>query len=292
MRDEHSENRVDVAFEANMYYKRMLKSTASIRRRADMVPSIAVVLGSGLGHFGENKHLNIVAEVPYSEIEGFPRTTVAGHQGKLIFAEYAGKNLVIMQGRVHFYEGYSMQDVVYPLRVLHLLGAGTVILTNAVGAINPDFKPGDLMVVRDHISFMVPSPLIGENVSELGVRFSPMVDAYDPELQKLVMEIGQELGLTVHNGVYMQLTGPQYETPAEIRACRILGADTVGMSTAVETIAARHMGMRVCTINCVTNMAAGVGDHTFSHTEVLETAGRGESGYTVLMEKLIERMPC
>lgn len=195
-----------------------------------------------------------------------------------------------MQGRIHFYEGYDVQDVVYPLRVMHLLGAETVILTNAVGAINEDFHVGDFVAVEDHIASFVHSPLVGENISGLGDRFVGMVDAYDPDLRELVLKIGKEENITVQKGVYLQVPGPQYETPAEIRMFRSLGADTVGMSTAVETIAARHMDMRVCCINSVTNMAAGIEEHGFSHEDVLQTADEQEEKFTTLLTRLITEM--
>ena len=279
-----------IALNEKEYYERLEKSVEAIREITDFKPSLAVVLGSGLGHFAEIDDLEIKADIPYEDIPGFPRSTVKGHHGHLIFGVLGRKNLVIMQGRIHFYEGYDVQDVVYPLRVTHLLGADTVILTNAVGAINEDFHVGDFVAVEDHIASFVHSPLVGENISKLGERFVGMVDAYDPELRELVLKIGKEEKITVQKGVYLQVPGPQYETPAEIRMFRSLGADTVGMSTAVETIAAKHMDMRVCCINSVTNMAAGIEEQDFSHEDVLQTADEQEAKFTTLLTRLITEM--
>ncbi|MBR5045645.1 MAG: purine-nucleoside phosphorylase, partial [Oscillospiraceae bacterium] len=188
------------------------------------------------------------------------------------------------------YEGYDVHDVVIPIRVLKLLGAHTAVFTNAVGAINTDYRPGDFVVLRDHISSFVPSPLVGENISQLGERFTPVTDLYDESLRKLLLSIGQEKDIRVHSGVFLQVTGPQYETPAEIRMFRLLGADTVGMSTAIEATAARHMGMRVCAINCVTNMAAGINDSAPSHEEVTAIANKAGKDFSTLLRELITRM--
>ncbi|MBP0986018.1 MAG: purine-nucleoside phosphorylase, partial [Oscillospiraceae bacterium] len=238
-------------FDAERYYQTLLDCVRQIKERTDFIPDTAVVLGSGLGHFVDA--MDVAAEIPYSEIDGFPVSTVAGHQGKLVFGEIGGKKVAAMQGRVHYYEGYDVHDVVIPIRVLKLLGAKTAVFTNAVGAINTDYRPGDFVALRDHISSFTPSPLVGENIAQLGERFTPVTDLYDKGLRELAISIGQEKDIRVHSGVFLQVTGPQYETPAEIRMFRLLGADTVGMSTAIEATAAKHMGMRVCAINCVTN---------------------------------------
>ncbi len=233
--------------------------------------------------------LDIVETIPYSKIKGWPDSTVKGHEGNLIFARLGGKNLAIMQGRVHYYEGYSMYDVVLPIRVLGLLGADKLILTNAVGAINADYKVGEFVCVKDHISSFVPSPLIGENIDELGDRFVSMTDTYDKEMQKKVQKIGKDNNIPVHSGVFLQVTGPQYETPTEIKMYRSFGADTVGMSTAVEAIAASHMNMKVCAINCITNMAAGM-DDGFSHSSVTENADASAEQFKKLVTLLIESL--
>ncbi len=275
-------------FDAADYYARLLRCTEQIRERTDFVPDVALVPGSGLGNYAEQ--LNVVGTIPYSEIIGWPDTSVAGHSGNLVFATMNGLNIAIMQGRIHYYEGYDMQDVVLPLRVLHLLGAKMVILTNAVGAINESYAVGDFVVVEDHISFFVPSPLIGENIDELGNRFTGMTSVYDKELRDAALQIGEEAGIRIHSGVYLQTTGSQYETPAEIRAFRMLGADTVGMSSAVEAIAAVHMGMKVVTINCVTNMAAGITGEELSHSHVSENAQQAAGNFARLITGLLQRI--
>lgn len=275
-------------FDADAYMQSLEKCVQQIRTKTDFEPEIAIVLGSGLGHFAER--IDVVAKIPYEDIDGFPAPTVEGHEGNLVFGTLGGKNVVAMQGRLHYYEGYSTQEVVMPLRVLHLLGADTVVLTNAVGAINPDFRVGDFVTVRDHISLFVPSPLIGENIDELGSRFPDMTEAYDRELIELASQIGSDNGITVHQGVFVQTAGPQFETPAEIELFRTLGADTVGMSTAVEAIAARHMGMRVCDINCVTNMAAGMEDARILPEDVNSAANEAEDDFTTLLSELIAKM--
>ena len=275
----------DRAFDAREYRDRMLGCVRQIRELTDFVPEAAVVLGSGLGTFADS--FVHEAEIPFSSVRGFPVSTVQGHEGRLIFGTVSGKKIAAMQGRVHYYEGYSMHDVVLPIRVLRLLGADTAVLTNAVGAMNPSYKPGDFVVIEDHISAFVPSPLAGENLDELGVRFPDMSEIYDRRLRESVLSIGKEKGITVHSGVFLQAAGPQYETPAEIRAFRAMGADTVGMSTAVEATAARHMGMRVCAVSCVTNMAAGMSDGGISHSEVSSSADRVSGSFSVLISSLL-----
>ncbi len=274
-------------FDADSYYERLEHCVEQIREKTDFVPDFALVLGTGLGNFVD--HVTIIAEVPYSEIDGFPVSTVEGHAGTLIFCEIQGKKVVIMNGRVHYYEGYDMQDVVLPLRVMHLLGAKTVILTNAVAAINTDFNVGDFVLNEDHISSFVPSPLIGENIDELGERFVDMTNPYDEEMITIVEDIAKENSIPVHRGVLVQTTGPQYETPSEIEMFRSLGADTIGMSTVVEVIAARHMGMRVCVISNVTSMAAGLQDK-ISHEEVQNASDKAVENLNVLISGLLSRI--
>lgn len=275
-------------FDAEKYYKILLRCVEQIKEKTDFIPEAAVVLGSGLGHFVDS--MEVKAEIPYEDIDGFPVSTVAGHQGKLVFGKIGGRNIAAMQGRVHYYEGYDVHDVVIPIRVLKLLGANTAVFTNAVGAINADYRPGDFVVLSDHISSFMPSPLVGENISQLGERFTPVTDLYDSDMRELALSIGQEKDIRVHSGVFLQVTGPQYETPAEIRMFRMLGADTVGMSTAIEATAAKHMGMRVCAINCVTNMAAGINNSVPSHEEVTATANKAGKDFSLLLKELITRM--
>ncbi|MBR1483059.1 MAG: purine-nucleoside phosphorylase [Ruminococcus sp.] len=280
-------NSVQTTFNAKEYYARLEDCVKQIRAKTDFVPEVALVLGSGLGDYADS--VKIIAEIPYSEINGFPVSTVAGHAGTLIFCEIEGKKVVVMNGRVHYYEGYDIHEVVLPLRVLHLLGAKTVVLTNAVGAINADYNVGDFVANVDYISSFVPSPLIGENIDELGDRFVDMTSAFDEELISTVEDIAKENKISVHRGVMVQVSGPQYESPTEIKMYRSLGADTVGMSTVVETIAARHMGMRVCSISCITNMAAGM-QEKISHEEVQSSSNDASKNFAVLVSGLLSKM--
>ena len=253
-------------------YERLLACVAAIRQKTDFVPRTALVLGSGLGGFGER--LALEAAVDYKDIPGFPVSTVPGHQGRFLFGFVGEEPVVAMQGRVHYYEGYSMEDVVLPIRVMGLLGAKRLVLTNAAGGIGPGLEAGDLMLLTGHIAAFVPSPLIGPNVEELGPRFPDMTEAYSPRLREKALAAARRLGIPLKEGVYLQTTGPQYETPAEIRMFAALGANAVGMSTACEAIAARHMGLEVCGISCITNLAAGLSGKALSHQEVQETADR------------------
>ncbi|MBQ7505202.1 MAG: purine-nucleoside phosphorylase [Ruminococcus sp.] len=279
---------VQTDFNADDYYSRLESCVKQIREKTDFVPDIALVLGSGLGDYADS--VKVIAEIPYSEIEGFPVSTVAGHDGTLIFCEINGKKIVMMNGRVHYYEGYDIHEVVLPLRVIHLLGAKTVILTNAVGAINEDFNVGEFVTIKDYISSFVPSPLVGENLDKLGDRFVDMTKAYDEELNTIVQNIAKKNKIPVHKGVMLQVTGPQYESPTEIKMYRSLGADIVGMSTVVETIAARHMGMRVCAISCVTNLAAGM-QGKISHNEVQSSSDDSSKNFKKLVSGLLEKIP-
>lgn len=269
-------------------YQKLQKAIKSIREKTDFVPEVAIILGSGLGDFAEQ--IEAVAVVDYSEIEGFPISTVAGHKGRFVFGYLAGKAVVAMQGRVHYYEGYSIGDVVMPTRIMGMLGAKKLILTNAAGGINYNFRPGDFMIITDHISNFVPSPLIGANIEELGVRFPDMSEVYSKRMRQIIARAAVDRGIVVKEGVYVQLTGPNYETPAEIRMCRTLGADAVGMSTACEAMAARHMGLEVCGISCITNMAAGMNREPLSHKEVQETADRVAKEFCALITAVVERV--
>ena len=239
-----------------------------IRQKTDFQPRIGIVLGSGLGDYGDQ--IQKEAVISYREIEGFPVSTVQGHRGQFVFGYIKDVPVVLMQGRVHYYEGYSMQEVVLPIRLMGLLGAGKLLLTNAAGGINTRFTAGDFMMITDQIATFVPSPLIGPNPQELGERFPDMSEIYDGKMQQKIRESARALGLPLQEGVYLQTSGPQYESPAEIRMMRALGADAVGMSTACEAIAARHMGMRDAGISCITNMASGVSAAPLSHQEVEE----------------------
>ena len=256
----------------NPVYEKLLKCYESIQKKIDFKPEIALVLGSGLGDYGET--IDIEATLDYHDIEGFPISTVEGHKGRFIFGYIQGVPVVCMQGRVHYYEGYAMSDVVLPTRLMKMMGAKVLFLTNAAGGLNFDFHAGDFMMITDHIMTFVPSPLIGENINELGARFPDMSDVYKKDLQDIIRGTAKELGIKLQEGVYIQLTGPNYETPAEVRMCRALGADAAGMSTAAEAVAANHMGMKVCGVSCITNLGCGMLDQPLSHAEVQETADR------------------
>lgn len=266
----------------NPVYEKLLRCYKSVSEKIDFEPQVALVLGSGLGSFGEE--IRVVQTLDYSEIEGFPVSTVPGHKGRFLFGYVGNVPVVAMQGRVHYYEGYSMDQVVLPIRLMKMMGAGILLLTNAAGGVNYDFHPGDLMVIKDQIASFVPSPLIGQNIEELGPRFCDMSEVYDKSLRKLLRETAEELDIPVQEGVYLQFCGPAYETPAEVRMARGLGADAVGMSTACEAVAANHMGMKICGISCITNLACGMSGQPLSHQEVQDTADR----VAVLFQKLVK----
>ena len=269
----------------NQIYEKLVKCTESVKNRIDFQPEIALVLGSGLGDYA--KEMDVKESISYSEIEGFPVSTVPGHQGRFLFGFVKEVPVVAMQGRVHYYEGYPISDVVLPVRLMGLLGAKTVILTNAAGGVNFNFQPGDLMMITDHITTAVPSPLIGANIDELGPRFPDMSEVYNKELREIIRRAARNTGISLQQGVYVQLTGPAYETPAEIRMCRTWGADAVGMSTACEAMAARHMGLKVCGISCITNLASGMSNKPLDHKEVQETADKVAEEFKRLVTETI-----
>lgn len=269
----------------NQIYEKLTKCLESIRRKTDFQPETALILGSGLGDYADD--IQIEATVEYSEIDGFPVSTVPGHKGRFVFGYVDKTPVVIMQGRVHYYEGYPMSDVVLPTRLMGMLGAKKLILTNAAGGINFEFQPGDFMMLTDHITTAIPSPLIGANLDELGPRFPDMSQVYSIRMQDIIRKKAKEMDITLREGVYVQLTGPAYETPAEIRMCRSWGADAVGMSTACEAMAARHMGLEVCGISCITNLAAGMSKKELNHQEVQETADRVAKQFKELISRII-----
>lgn len=269
----------------NQIYEKLLNCSNAVKSKVKFQPEVALILGSGLGDYA--KEMQVEESIEYSEIEGFPVSTVAGHQGRFLLGYVEGVPVVAMQGRVHFYEGYPMSDVVLPVRLMGLLGAKTVILTNAAGGVNFNFQPGDLMMITDQITTAVPSPLIGANLDELGPRFPDMSEVYDKGLREIIKQAARNVKVSIQSGVYMQFTGPSYETPAEIRMCRALGADAAGMSTACEAMAARHMGLKVCGISCITNMAAGMSNQPLNHKEVQETADRVAKEFKALVTETI-----
>lgn len=269
----------------NRIYEKLITCTNAVKSRISFKPEVALILGSGLGDYA--KEMDVVETLEYSDIEGFPVSTVAGHQGRFLFGYVKDVPVVAMQGRVHYYEGYEMSDVVLPTRLMGLLGAKTIILTNAAGGVNYNFRPGDLMMITDHITTTVPSPLIGPNLEELGPRFPDMSEVYNKELREIIREAAKNVKVSIQQGVYMQLTGPNYETPAEIRMCRTMGGDAAGMSTACEAMAANHMGMDVCGISCITNMAAGMSAQPLDHKEVQETADRVAADFKKLVTETI-----
>ena len=249
---------------------------------------IGVILGSGLGDYAEA--LEDAVKLPYSEIPGFPRSTVAGHAGMWCCGTLYGKRVVMMQGRFHYYEGYGMKDVTLPVRVMQKIGVKTLIVTNAAGGVNLGYHPGELMVIGDMFSMTAQNPLIGPNLDAFGPRFPDMSCAFDKELRALAHECANEQGFALREGVYAQMTGPTYETPAEIRMLRTLGADAVGMSTVPEVVVARHGGLRVLGISCITNMAAGILDQPLNHAEVTETANRVKGQFRALLDAVVEKM--
>lgn len=253
-------------------YDKLMRCFSCVKEKIDFVPQIALVLGSGLGDYADG--IEVAAELEYCDIEGFPVSTAPGHEGKFIFGYVDKVPVVCMKGRVHYYEGYPISDVVLPIRLMKLMGARVLFLTNASGGVNMSFQAGDFMLIKDQIANFVPSPLIGANIDELGVRFPDMSNIYDKELQRVIRRTAALLDIPLQEGVYIQLTGPNYESPAEVRMCRTLGADAVGMSTACEAIAANHMGMMICGISCISNMGCGITANPLTHKEVQETANR------------------
>ena len=266
-------------------YQKLMDCYACFQKKISFVPQVALVLGSGLGDYAND--IKVVAELDYKEIDGFPTSTVQGHEGKYIFGYVGTVPVVCMKGRVHYYEGYDISDVVLPIRLMKLMGAKVLFLTNASGGINTEFRAGDLMLIQDQISDFVPSPLIGANMEELGTRFPDMSEIYDKKLQQIIKKTAAVNDIPLEQGVYIQLTGPNLESPAEVRMCRILGADAVGMSTACEAVAANHMRMHICGISCIANMACGITPNPLTHKEVQEAADRVAPRFKKLVTKSI-----
>mgnify|MGYP002715347843 CR=1 FL=1 len=265
----------------NRVYEKVMKCYENIKNRIPFTPKVALVLGSGLGNYANQMKIEMI--LPYSDIPEFPVSTVPGHNGRFIFGYVKEVPVVCMQGRVHYYEGYGISDIVLPIRLMKLMGAEILFLTNAAGGMGEDFAAGDLMLITDHISCFVPNPLIGENIEEFGTRFPDMSHIYQENLQRIIRHQATEHHIPLQEGVYVQLTGPSFESPAEINMLKRLGGDAVGMSTAVEAIAANHMGMQVCGISCISNLAAGLTANPLTHAEVQESADKAAP----LFEKLV-----
>lgn len=268
-----------------MNYDNIKTALDYIKTITDFVPKVSIVLGSGLGALADE--IDVIASIKYNDIPNFPVSTVEGHKGRFVLGYINNVPVAIMQGRVHYYEGYTMEQVVMPIRILREMGSEILLLTNAAGGVNFTFNAGDFMVIRDHISSLVPSPLIGVNY-EKGQRFPDMSNVYNAELSDIITNCGVKLGIPMKQGVYIQLSGPNYETPAEVRMCRILGADAVGMSTACEAMAAVHCGFRVCGISCISNLACGMTANPLNHKEVQEISNKKSPIFKALIKECVK----
>lgn len=267
-------------------YDKLINCYESIKDRVPFTPKVALILGSGLGDYANS--IEYVSEIPYESIDGFPVSTVPGHEGKFVFGYVNKVPVVCMKGRVHYYEGYNVQDVVLPIRIMYKMGAEILFITNAAGGLQDGMKAGDFMVVNDHISLFAPNPLIGPNIEELGERFPDMTKIYDMDLYNKILKAASDNAVNIKEGVYAQVTGPSFETPAEIRMLKTLGVDSVGMSTVVEAITAHHMGMRVCCISSICNLAAGISPTPLTHKEVQEAGLMAAPIFAKLVTSSIE----
>lgn len=272
----------------NAVYDKLMNCYESVKERIPFTPKVGLILGSGLGDYADECKAEGI--IDYHDIQGFPVSTVPGHKGRFIFTHIGSVPAVLMQGRVHYYEGYSITDVVLPIRLMKLMGVQILFLTNAAGGVNFDYKAGDFMMITDQIATLIPSPLAGPNLDQLGPRFCDMSQVYDKDLQELLRQAARELSIDLKEGVYIQFPGPAYETPAEVRMARILGADAVGMSTACEAVAANHMGMKICGISFISNLACGMTDQPLSHAEVSEMAAQAAPLFKALVTKAIRSM--
>lgn len=260
----------------------------AIREKTDFIPEVGLILGSGLGDYAERIENKVI--IPYKELPGFPVSTVAGHVGQFVLGEINGRRVIAMQGRVHYYEGYTQRQITMPVRIMKCLGVDKIIITNAAGGVNRAFNPGTLMMIRDHINFSGSNPLIGKNPDEFGARFPDMTNVYSKKYQKQLKELVLKEGINLEEGVYMMLSGPSYETPAEVRMAGILGADAVGMSTVPEAIVCAQMGISVLGISCITNCAAGILDQSLNHAEVVETANRVKAEFVKVIDIALEKV--
>lgn len=259
-----------------------------IKQRIDKPPKVAIILGSGLGELSRQTKSDVT--IDFSDIPGFAKATVEGHKGQFIFGELYDKYLMIMNGRLHYYEGHSMKDITFPIRLMRKLGIKIVIITNAAGGINRAFKPGDLMIIKDHINLMGTNPLLGKNMDQFGPRFPDLCNTYDRELISMAKKCADKIGLNIKSGIYAAMSGPSYETPAEIKMLSCIGADAVGMSTVPEVIVCAHCGIKVLGISCITNMAAGILDKPLSHQEVLDTADRAKDDFIGLIKAVVNNL--
>jgi len=271
-----------------MLRKMTEETSAYIRSKCSLQPEIGLILGSGLGALGDK--LDDAVYIPYEEIPHFAKSTAPGHKGRLAVGRLAGKILMCMQGRFHFYEGYTMQQITYPVRAMKAMGVGTLILTNACGGLDPSFHPGDLLVISDHINYMGANPLIGPNEDDFGPRFPDMTRVYTPELRALAKACAKDQGVDLHEGVYVSYSGPNYETPAEIRMFQKMGASVVGMSTVPEAIVSNHSGLRTLALSCITNLASGILDVPLTGEEVIEVADLASKKFMRLLEEIIKRI--
>lgn len=272
----------------NPVYEKLMKCYECYQNKIDFKPRVALVLGSGLGNYADQ--IKVEATLDYKDIEGFPVSTAPGHVGRFVFGYVGEVPIVAMQGRVHYYEGYDMTDVVLPIRLMKLMGAEVLFLTNASGGIKQGFQAGDLMLITGQIANFVPSPLLGENIPELGPRFPDMSHVYDEDLQQVVRKTASQMDMSIKEGVYIQLKGPNYESPQEINMCRVIGADAVGMSTACEAIAANHMGMKIVGISCISNLAAGISPTPLTEEEVIETGNKVAKEFSALVTESIKNI--
>lgn len=269
-------------------YERLSKALECVRKKTDFVPRVALILGSGLGDYADG--MQVEAVLPYTEIEGFPKSTVQGHKGRFVFGYVENVPVVCMQGRVHYYEGYSTNEVVMPIRLMKMMGAEVLFLTNAAGGLHNDMKAGDLMMITDQIACFAPNPLIGENVEELGTRFPDMTDLYAARIQNIIRDSASQIGIDLKEGVYCQLTGPSFESPTEVKLLQMLGGGSVGMSTAIEAITARHCGMEICGISCICNLGAGLSPTPLSHEEVQKAGAEAAPKFKALVTSVISKL--
>ncbi|KNF07425.1 purine nucleoside phosphorylase 1 [Gottschalkia purinilytica] len=268
--------------------KNINETTEFLNKKLETIPDIALILGSGLGSLADE--IKDCVKIKYKDIPNFPTSTVEGHAGQLVFGKINDKDVMAMQGRFHYYEGYTLEEVTFPIRIMKSLGIKKLVVTNAAGSANRDFSPGDLMIIRDHINLSFRNPLIGKNYDELGTRFPDMSQAYDKDLIKIAMESGKKLKIDLKEGVYTWVTGPSYETPSEVKMMRLLGIDAIGMSTVPEVIVARHSNMKVLGISCITNMASGILDQPLDHNEVIETSNKVKNDFIRLVKEIIRNI--